>query len=208
MVHRTPRSIQTSRPSSPPCRLSPVSGPLGSSWDKPASPSALFPPRTSEEKAVIREKRGQGLSRVGRGHGATCILGCPHEECESVGLGHQEGQTVGLSKQSRAWGPHGEVHPAWPVPSALPLLGPQGGGIEQCWWSDHSCPQALPALALQALGQGSHGVWVPLCPARRPGGLGKEALMHTSPVQKLPSQDPVGTFALHMDFKSRTHISF
>lgn len=80
--------------------------------------------------------------------------------------------------------------------------------MEQCWWSDHSRPQALPALALQALDRGSHGVWVPLCPPRRPGGLGKEELMWTLPMQKLPSQGLVGTFALHMDFKSRAHISF
>ena len=101
----TPRSIQTSRPSSLLCLPSPVSEPPGNSRDRPASPLDLFPPRTSKEQAIIREKwgAGWGLSLVGRGHRATCVLGCPHEECESEGLGHQEGQTVGLSKQSRAW---------------------------------------------------------------------------------------------------------
>ena len=42
------------------------------------------------------------------------------------------------------------------------------------WWSDRSRLQALPVLALQALGQEACGVWVQLCPS---GGLGKEALL-------------------------------
>ena len=62
-------------------------------------------------------------------------------------------------------------------------IGPSGFGLGSLW----SVSPAVPT---------------------KPRGLGKEALMQTSPVQKLPSQDMVGTFALHMDFKSRTHISF
>ena len=76
------------------------------------------------------------------------------------------------------------------------------------WWNDCSRPQALPALALQALGGGAHGVWVQLCPPGRPGGLGKEALVWPSPVQKLPSQGLVGTLVLHMGLKSIAYISF
>ena len=75
-------------------------------------------------------------------------------------------------------------------------------------WNDCFRPEALPALALQALGWGAHGVWVQLCPPRRLGALGKEAQLWPLPVQKLLSQDPVGTLVLHVDFKSTAHISF
>ena len=56
------------------------------------------------------------------------------------------------------------------------------------WWSDRSRPQALPALALQAPARGARGLWVPLCPPGRLGGLGEEALVWLSPVQMLRSR--------------------
>lgn len=63
-------------------------------------------------------------------------------------------------------------------------------GTGSVWWLVEwpSCPQALPALALQALGRGARGVWVQLCPPGRPGGPGEEALVWPSPVHKLPSR--------------------
>ena len=80
--------------------------------------------------------------------------------------------------------------------------------MEQCGCSDRSCPQALPALAPQAPGWGARGVWVPLCPPGRPGGLGEEAPVWPSPGQALRSQGPAGALALHIGFKPTADMSF
>ena len=61
------------------------------------------------------------------------------------------------------------------------------------WWSDHSCPQALPALAFQALGQGARGVWVQLC---YQGGLENLARKHYGGPHLCRSFQPRGQWEL------------
>lgn len=64
---------------------------------------------------------------------------------------------VGLRKQGGAgvpWRGCIELGLSWALYSAdIPSHGPWGGGKEQHWWSGHSWPQALSALALQVLVQ-------------------------------------------------------
>ena len=62
-------------------------------------------------------------------------------------------------------------------------IGPSGFGLGSLW----SVSPAVPT---------------------KPRGLGKEALVWPSPVQKLPSQGLVGTLVLHMGLKSIAYISF
>ena len=66
----------------------------------------------------------------------------------------------------------------------------------------------IPGPALQALGQGAREVWVQLCPPLRPGGVGQEALVWLSPVQKLARQGPVRSYYPTGGFKSTAHINF
>lgn len=192
--------------------LRPVCGPLGGRCDRRASSVALFLPRTFKVQAISRERQGWGLSHVGRGHGAACVHGHPHQECGLVRRGHQQGQTVGLSKQGRTRDTLEWAHQAWPMPSIvlhdLSLSWSLQRRTEQGCLSDCSHPQALLLLALQGSESRRLRLWVQLCPPGRLGGVGQEALLWSSPLQKLPSHCPVGDLALHVGFMSTAHINF